>query len=164
MKKRHKKIAQSQARTLTRLLKIGGKDRMKFPKQLLGGHRCLYTRAERSKIYEANGENYRDSYGFYHLLKNCSVEKKARIMRALFPTLTNHEMRENHHFRKNHGRLYRIYGGWYEVKITLVKILYGSPQLEQVNQESSLRIRKLAAWCERNKLELPAEMIDIDKM
>lgn len=125
MKKRHKKIAQSQARTLTRLLKLGSCDRMKFPNQLLGGRRVKYTRKERSEVYTRNGKNYRDCYGFYHMLKNTPVLKKASVMRALYLTLVEKEMIPNYQFRQNNGRLYRIYGGYYEIKLSLIETLYG---------------------------------------
>lgn len=165
MKQRHKKIAQSQARTLTRLLKIGSKDRMKYPKQMLGGHRCLYTRKKRSEIYAKNGENYRDSYGFSVLLKNVPVLKKASIMRALYPTLIEHEIVENYHFRKNHGRLHRIYGGWYEVKRSLVEILYGLPEFEKIKKEGAERIKKrVTSWCEKHDVSVPADIDEIDRL
>lgn len=165
MKQRHKKIAQSQARTLTRLLKIGSKDRMKYPRQMLGGHRCLYTRKKRSEIYAINGENYRDSYGFSVLLKNVAVLKKASIMRALYPTLIEHDMVENRHFRKNHGRLYRIYGGWYEVKRSLVEILYGLPEFEKIKKENAERIKnRVKSWCEKHDVSVPSDIDEIDRL
>lgn len=127
MKKIHKKIAQSHARTLTRMFSGNNGDRMKYPKTLLGGCRVSYTRKERSEIYVTNGKNYRDTHGFSVLLKNMPVLKKARVMRALRPRLIKHEMVESYHFRKKHGRLTRIYGGWYEVKLDMTEILYGLP-------------------------------------
>ncbi len=98
---------------------------MKFPNQLLGGHRVKYSRKERSEVYARNDKNYRDCYGFYHMLKNMPVLKKASVMRALHPTLVKEEMVQNYHFRQNTGRLYRIYGGYYETKLSLIEILYG---------------------------------------
>lgn len=165
MKQRHKKIAQAQARTLTRMLKLGGKDRMKFPKQLLGGHRVLYTRKERSEVYARNGENYRDSYGFSTLLKNTPILKKASIMRALHPTLVKHEMLENYHFRKNHGRLHRVYGGYYEIKLSLVEILYGLPGFEKIKKEGTERIKtRVKSWCEKHDVSVPVDIEELDRI
>lgn len=156
MKKRHKKIAQSQARTLTRMLDVGSKNRMKFPRQLLGGHRVLYTRKDRSEVYKNNGERYRDSFGFSVLLKNMSVLKKASIMRALHPTLVRHELIENYHFRKNHGRLQRVYGGWYEIKLSLGEILYGLPEYNQAQKVPRPDVKqRLKEWCDTRGFTLP---------
>lgn len=77
-------------------------------------------------------------------------------MRALHPTLVKHEMVENYHFRKNHGRLQRVYGGWYEIKLSLKEILYGLPEYNQAPKVPRAAVKqRLKEWCESNGFPVP---------
>lgn len=117
MKKLHKKIIRSQARTLQRMFTYGNKDRMKFPFHCGGGIVILYTRKERSEIYKRNGRFYRDLFGTGLALKHLSDAEKAKLMRNIWPKLLKLDVVDTVGIREKEGRQHRIYGGWYEMKI-----------------------------------------------
>lgn len=86
-------------------------------------------------------------------------------MRALHPTLVKHNMIENYHFRKNHGRLKRVYGGWYEIKLSLIDILYGSTEFEKIKKEGAELIKnRVKSWCEKYDVSVPVDIQELDRI
>lgn len=123
MKKIHKKIAVSQSRYLSRVIRDIRP--LTIGRKTLSGHFLYYPRAERSFIRENNGGNYHIE-NIKMAVSGMGVYQMASIFRKIYKVSEEgNPYSATKIFRRNDGmRTRRIYGNYFEVKKALCDILF----------------------------------------